>query len=92
MLDTVFFFSALTLFFVAGIVFSIIRIKNKNEKHGIFFTGMNSILFLFCSYLWFFEIAIDGISQVFVVLLFGIAAALLTGAEILFCHYRTKEH
>ncbi|ALC90798.1 hypothetical protein AM500_14130 [Bacillus sp. FJAT-18017] len=92
MLDTVFFFSAITLFLVAGIVFSFIRIKNKYEKHGIFFTGINSILFLLCSYLWFFEIAIDGISQVLGVLMFGIAAVLLTVAEILFCHYRTKEH
>lgn len=84
MTDKVFFFSSLALWILIGIIVSsaILR-KNKNKNFIILFY-INIVIAVVISYLWFFEIAIDGISQVVGVFVYFGVSVVLTIIQFLF--------
>ena len=83
MSDILFFFSSIGIWIVIGVFLILYRMKGKRSKNLTFFLCINSFIFLLYSYIWFFHIAIDGISQVNGVFLYGIIALFITIIETL---------
>ena len=81
--DTLFFISSIGVWIVIGVFMILYRMKGKRSKNFIFFLCINSFIFLLFSYIWFFYVAIDGISQVNGVFLYGIIALIITIIETL---------
>lgn len=88
--DTLFFFSSLGIWVFVGVFFILYRIKSKRSKNFIFFLLLNTVIFLVYSYLWFFHIAVDGISQVAGTLLYGIIALILIIIQTIICNVKSS--
>ena len=83
MSDTLFFFSSIGIWIVIGVFMILYRMKGKRSKNFTFFLCINIFIFSLFSYIWFFHVAIDGISQVNGVFLYGIITLIITVIETL---------
>ena len=88
MSDILFFFSSLGIWVFIGVFFILYRIKSRRSKNFIFFLLLNTVIFFVYSYLWFFHIAVDGISQVAGNLLYGIIALILIIIQTIICNVK----
>ena len=88
MSDTLFFFSSVGIWIFISVFFILYRIKSRMSKNFIYFLLLNIVILLVYSYLWFFHIAIDGISQVAGTLLYGIIALILIIIQTIICNVK----
>lgn len=84
MTDKIFFFSSLSLWILIGITVSYVILRIKKYKNFITFFIINILIGIVISFLWFFEIAIDGISQVVGVFIYlGVSLVLTVGQYLI---------
>ena len=84
--DNLYFFGSLGLWLVIGIILTVYRIKRGRSKNFIFFLLLNIVIGLIYSYVWFTQIAKDGVSEMAGILLYGIAALILISIETIICN------
>jgi hypothetical protein len=88
MSDNLFFFGSLGIWVIIGIIFILYRIKSERPKNFIFFFLLNIVIATIYSYVWFTQIAKDGVSEMAGILLYGIAAIILISIETIICNIK----
>ncbi|MGE7218535.1 hypothetical protein ACQKJC_18710 [Priestia koreensis] len=83
--ERTFFMGSFILWFLCSFLMVGVGIStNKRKKYSFALVLFNTFMSLLFSYFWFYNIAVDGVSQVYGVLLYISVALVLTLVEVAF--------